>query len=127
MSNARYWTGVILGLVAGIVAAFFIWDDFLASLIITYLIVSVVTQLIWWRSMGIRIFLILFGVGFSVLGFDLNMLGSGNVILFIIGLLLFSVCGSFFLGCLSLGIFLLGMISIFTYPFMLFTLRGEVY
>ena len=131
MSRGRYWAGSIFGVAAAIAVAFWGFSDgggeLFSVLLLSYLVLSLVSQLIWWRGLGIRVLLIVAGVGWIPAGFSLNMLGSGSGLGLIIGLLIIGPCFSFLGGCLALGIMICVVLSMISYPFLLFSIRGETY
>ncbi len=130
MSNTKYWVGIIFGAVAAIAVAIVCLSnefELLTALFLAYLALSVVSQLIWGYGLGFSILAFLAGIGWIPAGFSLNCLVSGSIFWFIVSLFIIAPCFTFFIGCLTVGLTIYVLLSVFMYPFLLFSLRNEVY
>ncbi len=131
MEKNRYWTAVILGAIASIAVFILAMKDkngFGFSLLIAYMVLSTVTSLAWWQGPPAKVFCFLtVVVGWGTLQFAFSLFGSGNGILFLIGIAIFLGLGSFCLSCIVAGITIAAFLAIFSYPVCLFSYGGDLY
>ncbi len=122
MAKGRYITGLVFGVIAMIVAMVFMIRDewgFGVALLLGYFALSVLSQLIWWRGVAVQVFLFVAGISLYPIRFSLNLMGTGAVIPFILGLFLFFPTLSFLIGGVAVAFMAACVVAGVTFPYFL--------
>jgi len=129
MSSSRYWGAIVLAVGSCIALMVFLMNTDWGigeSIIIGLGAGALIGELIFWDTLPVRLCGFFLIISVIPIRFAIGMLCSG-IIGLIIGIMIFTPCLTFLVGCALVGILICGVISIVCFPIHIFAMRDEIY